>query len=97
MVEDIEEFGPELEADSFRNQSSFKHGEIEVIDTRSAKRWIYASLIAEAPIRRSCKARRVEKQLRVVRNVVADLSAAVCIATGYNVRTYVRDAQVVTF
>ena len=97
MIEDVEKLGPELETDSFSNHGSFKHREIEVIDTGSAKGWIYASLIAEAPIWRRCKARRVEEQLRAGSNVAANLSAAVCIATGYNVRTYVRNAQVVAF
>ena len=97
MVEDIKELSPELEADSFSNHSSFKHGEIEIIDSGSPQVGIHSRLTAETPSWRRSPARGVEIKRRVSCDAAADGSTAILVTTGYIVRTYVGNAQAGAF
>src|ERR1700685_492375 len=42
MVEEVEELGAELDAHSFANLSFLEDGEIKIVDSGSAKRWVNA-------------------------------------------------------
>src|SRR5579863_3340765 len=65
VVEDVEEFRAELNARLLADHGPLEHGEVEIVDSRSAKARINASLVSESPLEcatggRSGKARCIE-------------------------------------
>src|ERR1700677_951327 len=52
MVEEVEEFGPELDPDFLGNRGSLEDGEVKVLGAITAKHRVYTRLAAESPVRR---------------------------------------------
>ena len=89
MVEQIEEFGSEFNADSFGDVRPFEYGEIKVVDSGRTQRGVHARFGTVPPRRRGCKAIDIKP--------LGQAAAAPFAASGHNVWTYVADAEASTF
>src|ERR1700722_3588119 len=89
MIEEVEEFRSELNPHFFADGSSFEHGEIKVVDSRTAKNRIDARFGARPETWRSGEARSIEP--------LGEASRAFPVAARNNVGANVCDAEVCRF
>jgi hypothetical protein len=86
MVEQIEEFRAELDAESLVDLGPLEDSEVKVVDAGSAEDRINTSFGSEPPLRRRCKAGGVEPAGEVA-------TAGFQVATGNHVGTNIGYAQ----
>lgn len=89
VIEQVEEFSPELNAESLGDGRPLEYGEIKVVDSGCAQRGIYARFGTVTPRGRCCKAIDVKKLCKA--------AGASLAASGYNVGTDIADAEASIF
>jgi len=85
MVEQVEEFSPEFEAEPLGNRRPLEDGEVKVVDAIRPQLVIDTALSSITPLRWRRKAGRVKPTCK--------RAVARFIATGYNAGTYVTHAE----
>src|SRR5271165_6234142 len=97
MVEQVEELGPELNSHSFANVRPLENGEVEVVDSGSAKRGVDPRFGARPKVWRGREAGRVKPQCWATR-IRDNISAAgFLVAPRHNVRPDVPYSKICRF